>query len=50
MGWRELRAWLGVMGRQTSQSTSRPDPNRWTAASRDNFAELDEKRRKLRGR
>lgn len=48
MGWRELRAWLAVMGRQ--HQVGRPDPHKWSQASRENFAELDAKRRQMRGR
>jgi len=48
MGWRELRAWLAVMNRQVEGD--QPNPHAWTPQSRQNFDELDRKRRELRGR
>lgn len=52
MGWGELRAWLAVRTRQLEEAAKahEPDPDRWTPASRDNFADLDAKRRQMRGR
>jgi hypothetical protein len=48
MGWLELCAW--VRGMNLMNRAGDPDPERWTAASRDNFTELDQLRQKMRGR
>lgn len=51
MGWRELCAWHEAMSRQRQRGTSaEPDPERWTEASRRNYAMLDAMRQKARGR
>lgn len=38
------------MNRQQDAASGKPDPHRWNRQSRENFADLDAKRRKLRGR
>lgn len=48
MGWIELTARVRAMNR--IMRGGEPDPDRWSPASRDNFAELHAKREKLRGR
>jgi hypothetical protein len=49
MGWLELKAWYAVVRRQREGPP--PDPGSFTdQASQRNFAELDEQRRRLRGR
>lgn len=52
MGWREFQLWLREIQEQNeAEHGTHDDPGSWDdAKSRENFDELDEKRRKMRGR
>lgn len=52
MGWLELFQWVGTMNRQMNREfeATQPNPHAWSQVSRENFEDLDAKRRKLRGR